>query len=163
VRSCSDVHNFLLEEGVAHEVVQLPHLSTTAQRAADLLNVPLAEVVKSLVFILDGEATLIMVPGDATADVDLVRSATGCKEVALAHAPQVLELTGYRAGAVPPCGLASDLPVVADPDVFAPPVVYCGGGATTTMLKIRSDDLRRLLQPRVLAIATRRGGGPRAG
>jgi prolyl-tRNA editing enzyme YbaK/EbsC (Cys-tRNA(Pro) deacylase) len=157
VRSCSDVHNFLLEEGVAHEVLHLPRLSATAQRAADLLGVPVAEVVKSLVFILDGAATLIVVPGDATVDVDLVRTSVGCEEAALAHAPEVLELTGYRAGAVPPCGLASDLPVIADPRVFAPPVVYCGGGTTTTMLKIRSDDLRRVLQPRVLAVASRRG------
>jgi prolyl-tRNA editing enzyme YbaK/EbsC (Cys-tRNA(Pro) deacylase) len=34
-------------------------------------------------------------------------------------------------------------------------VVYCGGGTTTTMLKIRSADLARLLEPRLAAVAER--------
>ncbi len=66
---------------------------------------------------------------------------------------QVLDITGYRAGAVPPCGLESALPVVADTAVFEPDVVYCGGGTTATMLKLRSDDLRRLLDPLVADVA----------
>ena len=45
--------------------------------------------------------------------------------------------------------------MVADPGVFAPEVVYCGGGTTTTMLKIRSADLDALLEPRRLPIARR--------
>ena len=66
------------------------------------------------------------------------------------------EFTGYQPGAVPPCALATEVPVVADPGVFAPDVVYCGGGTTTTMLKIRSADLEALLEPRKLPIAARR-------
>jgi prolyl-tRNA editing enzyme YbaK/EbsC (Cys-tRNA(Pro) deacylase) len=62
-------------------------------------------------------------------------------------------VTGYRAGGVPPCGLETDLPVVADEAVFAPRVVYCGGGTEMTMLKVRSSDLRRLLQAKVAAVS----------
>jgi len=152
VRSCSDVHNFLLEEDVPHEVLHLPALSKTARAAAELLGVPLHEVVKSLVFFLDGRATLVLVPGDKVADPERLRAATGCSEVVLARGKQVLDATGYRAGAVPPCGLSAELPAVADAGVFEVPVVYCGGGATTTMLKLRSDDLRRLIRPLVAAI-----------
>jgi len=67
----------------------------------------------------------------------------------LANGKQVLDITGYRTGAVPPCGLESLLPVVADTAMFEPEVVYCGGGTTATMLKVRSDDLRRMLDPLV--------------
>ena len=56
---------------------------------------------------------------------------------------------------MPPCALATDVPVVADPGVFAPEVVYCGGGTTTTMLKIRSADLDALLVARKAPIADR--------
>jgi prolyl-tRNA editing enzyme YbaK/EbsC (Cys-tRNA(Pro) deacylase) len=65
------------------------------------------------------------------------------------------ELTGYEPGAVPPSALATEVPVVADQGVFAPDVVYCGGGTTTTMLKIRSADLDALLGSRKLPIARR--------
>ena len=153
MRSCSDVHNFLLEEDVPHEVLHLPALSRTARAAAELLGVPLREVVKSLVFYLDGRPTLVLVPGDKVADPHRLKVATGCTQAVLARGKQVLDVTGYRAGAVPPCGLLAPLPAVADAGVFEPPVVYCGGGTTATMLKLRSDDLRRLLQPLVAAIA----------
>jgi prolyl-tRNA editing enzyme YbaK/EbsC (Cys-tRNA(Pro) deacylase) len=57
-----------------------------------------------------------------------------------------------RLGAVPPCGLSTP-PAVADPRVFVPEVVYCGGGRTR--LKIRSADLDALLKPRLAAVAER--------
>jgi prolyl-tRNA editing enzyme YbaK/EbsC (Cys-tRNA(Pro) deacylase) len=63
---------------------------------------------------------------------------------------------------VPPFALVGELPAIADPTVFAPPVVYCGGGATTTMLKIRSDDLRELVKPQLAQIAERAPASRRA-
>jgi prolyl-tRNA editing enzyme YbaK/EbsC (Cys-tRNA(Pro) deacylase) len=155
VRSCSDVHNLLAEEGVPHEIIQLPAQSRTALQAAELLGVELREVVKSLVFYADGEPVLALVPGDASCDTAALRAALGVSEVVLGKAPQVLQATGYRPGAVPPCALGAELPVVADPGVFGPEVVYCGGGTTTTMLKIRSADLQALVRPRLAPVAAR--------
>jgi prolyl-tRNA editing enzyme YbaK/EbsC (Cys-tRNA(Pro) deacylase) len=153
MRSCPDVHNCLCEAGVAHEIVHLPALADTARRAADLLGVPLAEVVKTLLFYLDTRPALVLVPGDRQASPDLICAAAGCSEVVLARPYEVVQITGFRAGALPPCGLALPLRAFADPDVFASPVVYCGGGTTTTMLKLRNDDLRRVVQPVVAPVA----------
>jgi prolyl-tRNA editing enzyme YbaK/EbsC (Cys-tRNA(Pro) deacylase) len=155
MRSCSDVHNYLLEQGVAHEIVHLPALSTTAKKAADLLGVQLHEICKTLVFITDKGPIAVLVPGDLQAKPSLIRSVVGCRRATLAKAAEVLEITGYRPGAVPPCGLALELPVVADERLFAADIVYCGGGTTTTMLKIRSDDLREVLGAQVAVIAAR--------
>ncbi len=156
MRASSDVHNCLLQAGVRHEIVHLPSSSRTALLAADALGVPVGDVVKSLVFHVDGRPFLALVPGDATVDAEALARELGGEKASLARAEQVLKLTGYRPGAVPPCGLASELPVVADPGVFEPAVVYCGGGTTTTMLKIRSADLEALLEPRTAPIAKRR-------
>jgi Cys-tRNA(Pro) deacylase len=155
VRTCSDVHNYLEEAGVAHEMLPLADPSTTAERAADLLGVSLREIVKSLLFSVDGAPLLVLVPGGTRVDERALAEGLGARHVALARAQDVLATTGYRVGAVPPCGLACDLPVVADPEAFAPPVVYCGGGATATMLKIRSADLKTLLKPRILDVTER--------
>lgn len=155
MRTCSDVHNYLEEAGVPHEMVPLPDPSTTAERAADLLGVSLSEVVKSLLFLVDGAPTLVLVPGGARVDEGALAEGLGARRVILAPPQDVLATTGYRVGAVPPCGLASGLPVVAAPEAFAPPVVYCGGGATATMLKIRSADLKTLLKPHILDVTER--------
>jgi len=154
MRSCSDVHNLLNEQGVDHEIIHLRSLSKTAQKAAALLGVAPAEIVKSLIFYLDAAPTLVLVPGDATVDTVVLARELGVRDVAFARSQDVLELTGYRRGAVPPCGLSTPLPAVADPRVFVPEVGYCGG-TTMTMLKIRSADLEALLRPRRAAVAER--------
>ncbi|MBE0528418.1 MAG: YbaK/EbsC family protein [Thermoleophilia bacterium] len=157
MRSCSDVRDHLIQKGISHEIVHLPSSSSTALLAADALGVPVGEVVKSLVFLLDDERPLLaLVPGDTTVDTDALARDRHVSQVALAKGEQVLELTGYRPGAVPPCALETDVPVIADPRVFVPDVVYCGAGTTTTMLKIRSADLEALIKPRKLPIAQRR-------
>lgn len=157
MRSSIDLHDDLTARGVAHEIVSLPSSSHTAQLAAEALGVPVGEVVKSLLFVLDdARPVLALVSGDATVDADALALEGGTAQIRLARSREVKELTGYRPGAVPPCSLATELPVVADPGVFAPAVVYCGGGTTTTMLRIRSADLEALLQARRLPIAARR-------
>ena len=140
---------------MAHEIIHLPSSSRTAQLAADALGVPVTEVVKSLVFLVDAQPVLTLVPGDATVDTDALARGLGAREVALARSREVREATGYKPGAVPPVGLATALPVVADPEVFVPDVVYCGGGATRAMLRIGSGDLEGLLAPRRLGIGRR--------
>ncbi len=153
--SSSDVHNYLLGLGVAHEILHLPARSSTVARAAAQLGVPESDVVKSLVFLVDDAPYLVLVPGHLAVDTALLAQRLGAERAALAKGQQVLETTGYRVGAVPPCALAQDIPCVADPDAFVPSVVYCGGGDTTTMLKIRAADLREVVRPLVVEIAKR--------
>ena len=155
MRSCSDVDNALTDQGVEHEIIQLESSARTAMLAAEALGVPVSWVVKSLVFRADGRPLLALVDGAATVDTDALARLLDAGEVALARPNEVRELTGYEPGAVPPVGLATALPVLVDPAVLAPEVVYCGGGATTAMLRIRTTDLERLLGARVVAIARR--------
>ena len=155
MRSSSDVHEFLLREGVRHEIVDLPTLCATSVQAAEALGVPVAEVVKSLVFLVDGRPVLALVSGDATVDADALARAMGGTGATLARGRDVRAMTGYRPGAVPPCGLATPLPVAADPGVFVTETVYCGGGTATAMLRIRSLDLEALLRPLRASIAVR--------
>jgi len=156
VRSGDDVHDELAAKDIPHEIVHLPSSSKTAQLAATALGVDLGDVVKSLLFMLDDERpVLALVTGDATVEADVLARETGAARVRLARGREVREHTGYSPGAVSPCALATAIPVIADPGVFAPEVVYCGGGTTSTMLRIRSADLAALLRPRTLPIAER--------
>ena len=155
MRSFTDVHDDLDAKGVAHEIIHLPSSSRSAQLAADALGVPVAAVVKSLVFVAGERPVLALVPGDATVDEHALAREFGAGPVTLAAGRLVRELTGYKPGAVPPVALATRLPAVADPGVFAPEVVYCGGGATTAMLRIGSADLLAMLEPRLAPIGRR--------
>lgn len=155
MRSSTDVQDALTAQGVEHEIIRLPSSSRTAALAAEALGVPAAAVVKSLLFLADGRPVLALVDGEAVVDTAALAEGLGAEEVTLARGREVRDLTGYRPGAVPPVGLATALPVVADPAVFVPEVVYCGGGTTSAMLRIRTADLREVAAARVLPIASR--------
>ena len=155
MRSFADVHDALRARGVEHEIIQLPSSSRSAELAAEALGVPVSWVVKTLVFMADERPVLALVDGEATVDTEALSRELGVREVLLARGREVRDITGYKPGAVPPVGLETDLPVLADPAVFAPEVVYCGGGTTTTMLRVRARDLERLLAARVVPIARR--------
>jgi Cys-tRNA(Pro) deacylase len=156
VRSGDDVHGELAAKNIPHEILHLPSSSKTAQLAAAALGVDVGDVVKSMLFMLDDELpVLALVTGDATVDAEALARDSGAARVRLARGQEVREHTGYAPGAVSPCALATQVPVIADPGVFAPEVLYCGGGTTSTMLRIRSADLAALLRPRTLSIAVR--------
>jgi len=155
VRSFADVHDALSARGIGHEIIQLSSSSRTAESAAEALGVPVASVIKSLVFMADGRPVLALVDGEATVDTEALSRELGARDLSLARGRDVRDLTGYKPGAVPPVGLETEIPVLADPAVFVPEVVYCGGGTTTTMLRIRAADLEGLLAARVVPIARR--------
>ena len=160
VRSVTDVQDALGERGVEHEIIQVPSSSRTAALAAGALGVPASSVVKSLLFKADDRPVLVLVDGEATVDTEALARQLGAREVVLARGREVRELTGYRPGAVPPFALATGVPVVADPGVFTADVVYCGGGSTTAMVRIRAADLRDLVAPRVIPFACHDERGP---
>ena len=156
MRSNHDVHAHLVERGIPHEIIQLSSSSRTASLAADALGVDVSQVVKSLLFVTDDtHPVLALVSGDTTVDAPALARAAGGAEPRLAKAREVREVTGYPPGAVPPCALATSVPVVADPRVFLPDVVYGGAGTTTSMLRIRSVDLAAVTAPMVVVIAER--------
>jgi len=157
MRSSAHVRDLLSEKGVDHELVELSGQCRTAASAADLLGVPVADVAKSLLFRVDGDPVLVVVPGHLTVDTSLLAVALGAREIALAKARDVVETTGYEPGAVPPCALAHPLRLIADPRVLDRDVVYCGGGTVTTMLRIRSVDLVGLVRPQVARVGAEPG------
>ena len=114
-----------------------------------------AEVVKSLVFVLDDggrcwRSSRAMRRGRRRARARGRRA----REVRLARGQEVRELTGYRPGAVPPCAWRRSCRW-SPTRVFAPDGGVLRRRTTTTMLKIRSADLEALLEPRELPIAQR--------
>ena len=70
------------------------------------VNAPLGSIVKSLVFLADGAPLLVLVSGDQRADVHRLRAALGLskKRLRIAQPAEVLDLTGFEVGGVPPIG-----------------------------------------------------------
>ena len=143
---------YLASRRVEATLVRSEQEMPTADRAAAALGVPLAAIVKSIVFEHKQDPTrvcLAIVPGDARVSRSKVGDALGVRQLRLASSRTVERVTGYRPGGVPPVGHCTPMPVVVDRTVFAHAVVFGGGGDEWHMLRISPSDIRRLTGARV--------------
>jgi prolyl-tRNA editing enzyme YbaK/EbsC (Cys-tRNA(Pro) deacylase) len=92
--------------------IVFPGAPPTVPAAAAALGVEADQIVKSVIFWVDDRPFLVY--GCGTRRVDprklAMRLQVGRKRVKLANADQVLDLTGYAVGTVPPLGLKTPMP-----------------------------------------------------
>jgi prolyl-tRNA editing enzyme YbaK/EbsC (Cys-tRNA(Pro) deacylase) len=86
------------------------------------------QIVKSLVFVADGQAVLALVSGDRQLDPARLAAALGASEVRRATGDEARAATGYAIGGVPPLGHVTPLPVLVDRHLLEHPVVWAAAG-----------------------------------
>lgn len=129
------------------EVHHFPEGTKTAQDAAAAIGCPVSAIVKSLVFTVDGEAVVALVPGDLRLDTVKLAEAAGGVQAARATLDEVREATGYAAGGTPPFGHITSVRVFADPALKRNDPVWAAAGTPTTVFPISLTDLDRLAEP----------------
>jgi uncharacterized protein (TIGR02118 family) len=133
--------NRQIEAEIVHPGAPTP----TVAAAAEALGVEPGQIVKSVVFLVDNRPFLVYACGTRRVDPRKLaeRLNVNRKQVILANADQVLDLTGYAVGTVPPLGLKTPMPAFMDPSTQNYDVVYAGGGGIDALLKITSQELLR--------------------
>src|SRR5437868_13738406 len=86
------VRDALAPQGLS--VRELPHNTSTAVLAAQALGTTVASIVKSLVFMADGEPVLLLVSGDRTVDRETLAAELGATSVRLDRPKEVLAIAG---------------------------------------------------------------------
>lgn len=129
------------------EVSEFPAGTKTAADAAAAIGCEVAAIVKSLVFIVDDEAVVALVPGDRRLDTDALSRVAGGGRVERASLDRVREATGYAAGGTPPFGHTTELRVFADSALRRHDPVWAAGGTPSTVFPISVDDLDRIAAP----------------
>jgi prolyl-tRNA editing enzyme YbaK/EbsC (Cys-tRNA(Pro) deacylase) len=128
--------------GLDVDVSVFPDGTKTAADAAAAIGCEVAAIVKSLVFMVDDEPVVALVPGDLRLDTTKLASAAGGNRAGRAALDQVREATGYAAGGTPPFG--HDCRVFADPALARNDPVWAAAGTPTTVFPISIDDLGRI-------------------
>ena len=141
---------YLREAGVEARLEELESGTATAEDAARAAGCPLAQIVKSLVFICDGRPVVTLVPGDRRADADKIARAAGAREARIARGAEILEATGFTAGAVAPFPLPNVDRVLIDQSLLGHPVVWVGAGSTSHMAALNPAVLARLAKAKAM-------------
>ncbi|MEK9885066.1 MAG: YbaK/EbsC family protein [Acidimicrobiaceae bacterium] len=105
-----------------------PDGTRTAQEAADAIGVELGQIVKSLIFGVDGEIVLAYVSGANQLDETKLAEAAGGVMCQRVDADVVRSATGFPIGGVPPFGHATPLRIFIDPDLLQYDEVWAAAG-----------------------------------
>ncbi|RQP09373.1 MAG: YbaK/EbsC family protein [Microbacteriaceae bacterium] len=138
--------------GLEVDIREFPEGTHTAQDAADAIGCPVAAIVKSLVFTLDGEPLLALVSGANRVDTDALGARLG-GTLGKADARTVKEATGFSIGGVPPLAHATPLRTVIDEDLLQLEVLWAAAGTASSVFAISPDDLVRLAGGEVLPVS----------
>ena len=107
---------------------RFPDGTKTAADAAAAIGVELGQIVKSLIFAVDGEVVLAYVSGSNQLDEKKLALAAGGLKCARVDADVVRQATGFPIGGVPPFGHSTQLRVFVDPDLLQYDEVWAAAG-----------------------------------
>jgi len=126
--------------GIPIEIVERPN-ADSLERAAEILGIEPAQIVKSLVVKRhDGSFLFALVPGDRQISWAKLRSVVGVNKLQLPDATLAHEATGYERGTITPFGSTTEWPVYAD-ERIAGKRVAMGAGEHGYSAWVAVDDL----------------------
>lgn len=122
--------------GLTIEPRRFPEGTKTAADAAAAIGVHVGQIVKSLIFAVDGEVVLAYVSGSNQLDEKRLAAAAGGAKCARVDADAVRDATGFPIGGVPPFGHATHLRVFIDPDLLQWDEVWAAAGTWNDVFAI---------------------------
>jgi prolyl-tRNA editing enzyme YbaK/EbsC (Cys-tRNA(Pro) deacylase) len=111
----------LQQRGLQIEVRTLSDSARTAALAAAALDVEVGQIVKSLVFMREGEPVMVLCAGDRRVDAERLG-------LSPATADRVREVTGFSIGGIPPLGHDVELATTIDQSLRRFDVVWAAAG-----------------------------------
>ncbi len=121
--------------------VHFPDGTKTAADAAAAIGVSVAQIVKSLIFAVDGEVVLACVSGANQLDERKLAEAAGGVASSRVDADTVRAATGFPIGGVPPFGHATPLRVFIDEDLLIHDEVWAAAGTWNEVFAITPGEL----------------------
>ncbi|MDF2994206.1 MAG: hypothetical protein K0S37_4720 [Microbacterium sp.] len=143
------------ERGLSVDVRPRPAASSLDE-AAELLGIPSASIVKTLVVKRSDDTYLFaLIPGDRAISWPKLRTVVGVNKLRLPEPELALAATGYERGTIVPIGSSTAWPVYADESIVGQRIAM-GAGAHGYSLFVEADDLIRAYDATVADISAAR-------
>jgi prolyl-tRNA editing enzyme YbaK/EbsC (Cys-tRNA(Pro) deacylase) len=127
--------------GLSVEIRRFPAGTRTAADAAKAVGCEIGQIVKSLVFVGDGEAFLALTSGENRADPARLAGVLNATEVRRASADEAREATGFAIGGTPPFGHPRPLQVLVDRDLLGYDLLWAAAGTPDSVFPIAPEQL----------------------
>jgi len=98
-------------------------------------------IVKSLLFRTEDGFVLCLVSGDKRCSLNKLKKIKNQKDISMANADQVKEITGFTIGGVSPVGHINEMEIYIDNELSRFKYVYAAAGHPNCIFKIDFDNL----------------------
>ena len=136
----------LVEFDQNQEVIVLDSSARTALEAASSLDCEVGAIVKSLLFKTEQYYTLCLVAGDKKASLNKIKKILDIKDVSMASADDVKNVTGFTIGGVSPVGHLNKITILIDSSLERFNFLFAAAGHPNCVFKISFSDLNKITQ-----------------
>ena len=125
-------------------VIVLKTSARTAIEAASSLGCEVGAIVKSLLFKTENSFTLCLVAGDRKASIIKIKKTLNIKDVSMASADEVKDVTGFTIGGVSPVGHLNKIDVFIDNSLKRFESLYAAAGHPNCVFKLDFINLQKI-------------------
>ena len=127
----------------------LEQTARTANDAATALGCKVGAIIKSLLFRTEKSFVLCLVSGDKKCSLNKLKKILDKKDISMANADQVKEITGYTIGGVSPIGHLSKVNILIDKNLDRFENIFAAAGHPNCIFKINFDQLTKLTNGKI--------------
>ena len=138
------VERLLKEFDQKKSVIILDTSARTALEAASSLGCEVGAIIKSLLFRTENTFTLCLVAGDRKASLNKIKKTLSIKDVSMASADEVKNVTGYTIGGVSPVGHLNKINILIDNSLERFTSLFAAAGHPNCIFKINFIDLQKI-------------------
>ena len=138
------VERLLKEFDPTLSVKNLQTSARTAIEAATSLGCEVGAIVKSLLFKTDSTFTLCLVAGDKKASLNKIKKTLEIKDVSMAGAEEVKNITGFTIGGVSPIGHSNKVEIYIDNSLERFNSLFAAAGHPNCVFKINFINLQKI-------------------
>ena len=125
----------------------------TAEDAAKALNCEVGAIVKSLILRKNDLFFLCLVSGDKRCSLNKLKKSSNVKDLSMANADKVKEITGFTIGGVSPVGHINNLTSIIDSSLERFENLYAAAGHPNCVFKINFSNLKKITNGSIKNIA----------
>ena len=126
------------------KVITLSTSARTALEAASSLGCEVGAIVKSLLFKTENSFILCLVSGDKKASLNKIKKLLNKKDVSMAEAHDVKDITGYTIGGVSPVAHLNKIDILIDNSLSRFNNLYAAAGHPNCVFKIDFKNLKKI-------------------
>ena len=147
------VKNALNEFNKKINIQILTDTARSAQDAAKALDCKVGAIIKSLILRKENVYILCLVSGNKRCSLNKLKKICNSKDMSMADAQKVKEITGFTIGGVSPVGSINNLEIFIDINLKEFDILYGAAGHPNAIFKISFTDLQKITSGKIMDIS----------